>query len=143
MLHKIQPEPSRSPSEEVVSGRILETSTKGSNSLVKVTEVNGKALQRSVHLRFSVWESGNFGHATPPLNQILDLRVYETAAWWVSLGSSRSSEGNRICADRGLGFRRNLPASGRSFNGGGLDRVITHDTIRKTTGSEYRRWGEP
>jgi hypothetical protein len=61
-----------------IKGKILETNTKGDDKSVEVVEVNGKALREPVQMRFSIWEWGNLGQTTLPLNQILGLRVYET-----------------------------------------------------------------
>jgi hypothetical protein len=68
------------PLGELVStrGRIVESNTKGGDTLLEVVEVNGKVLSGILQMKYSVWEWGNIGQTSLPVGQILKLRVYET-----------------------------------------------------------------
>jgi hypothetical protein len=61
-----------------IKGRIVRSSTKSGGQLVDIVEINGKPVSGMLQLRYSIWEWGNIGHESLPLDQILSLRVYET-----------------------------------------------------------------
>ena len=68
------------PLGEVVSikGRIVQSNSKSGEQLVEIVEIDGKPVSGILQLRYSIWEWGNIGRESLPLNQILRLRVYET-----------------------------------------------------------------